>query len=136
MEDASHVIVYRRFFGVLLAVLPGLVLCYIACGITMLIVGDAIGANFGWAIGFGALLFMLVLIAWIFIGSMLEKWTEEKSAGFLAGVAAPFIFVLMGGFCGMFLWVENIRDCRHQCDEHATEDTSRRESCRASCAAL
>src|SRR5688572_31236946 len=100
MEDASHVLVYRRFFGVLLTVLPGLVLCYIAAGLIMLLIGDALDAGFGWAAGIGAAMFTIVLVSWIFIGSMIERWTEEKSGMFLFGVSVPFLVILFGGFCG------------------------------------
>src|SRR5262245_46369232 len=112
MEDASHVIVYRRFFGVLLTVLPGLVLCYIMAAIIMAIVGDLAGAEFGCAAGVGAVMCTLVVVAWIFIGSMLERWTEEKSGMFLFGVSLPFILMVIGGFCGWFIWIEALRSER------------------------
>lgn len=114
MDDASHVLVYRRFFGVLLTVLPGLVLCYILAGLIMLLIGDALDAGFGWAIGLGAAMFAIVLVGWIFIGSMIEKWTEEKSGMFLFGVSAPFLLILFGGFCGWYIYIESLRSDRHE----------------------
>lgn len=112
MEDASHLLVYRRFFGLILTVLPGLDLCYIVAALVMALIGDALGADFGWAVGFGAIGFVLVLFAWIFIGPIIERWAEDKPMGLLAGASVPFILLTLGGLLAFYIWVEALREER------------------------
>jgi hypothetical protein len=112
MEDTTHLQVYRRFFALLIVVLPGVVLCYsVAVGL-MALFGDAIGLDSGWAIGFGAIGFAAIIVTWIFLGPLIERWAEEKPLGLLAGVATPLILITIGGMLGFYLYIEGLREER------------------------
>src|SRR5690606_7623938 len=83
MEDASHLLQDRRFFGLLFSVLPGLELMY---GLTFLVIwlfADVLQVPWGWGVGLGGLTFALTLVIWLFVGMGIQKWTEDKSGKFL-----------------------------------------------------
>ncbi len=93
MEDATHLLQYRRFFGILFSVLPGLELTYGLAGLVLWILADLAGLDFGWGAGLAAITFALTLSGWLFVGMGIQKWAEDKSAGFLFGINVPFLLI-------------------------------------------
>lgn len=101
MDDASHLLQYRRFFGTLFSVLPGLELTYALSALVLYLLADVAEIEWGWGVGFAGITFALTLAAWLFIGMGIQKWAEEKSATFLAILNAPFLVV----FFGFMFWL-------------------------------
>ncbi len=101
MEDASHLLQYRRFFGTLFSVLPGLELTYALSAFVLWLLADVIEIEWGWGIGVAGITFFLTLTAWLFVGMGIQKWAEEKTATFLFALNAPFLLV----FFGFMFWL-------------------------------
>ena len=104
MDDNSHTLVYRRFFGILASTLPGLNLVLGLAALTLWIFGDLVMIEWGWAVGIAAIVLCATFVAWVFIGLGVQKWAEDKSAGLLFGINAPFILV-DAAFMGWLFWV-------------------------------
>ncbi len=103
MEDASHLLQYRRFFGLLFSVLPGLELMY---GLTFLVIwlfADVLQVPWGWGVGLGGLTFALTLVIWLFVGMGIQKWTEDKSGKFLFALNVPFLVILFVSMGWLFV---------------------------------
>lgn len=99
MSDAIHLQIYRRFFAVLLSVVPGLNLIVGLAALVLWLFADVIEVDWGFGVGLAAVTFAIAFVAWIFVGLGLQKWAEHKGAGLLFGLCAPFLlldFVLMG----------------------------------------
>lgn len=105
MDDATHLLQYRRFFGILFSVLPGLVLTYALAAGVIWLVADVIQAPWGLAVGLGGLTFTLILSGWLFVGMGIQRWTEDKSATFLFAVNAPFLIIFLGFMVWLFFAV-------------------------------
>jgi hypothetical protein len=103
MEDASHLLQYRRFFGIIFSVLPGLELTYALAGVTMYVLGDVAGLDFGVSIGLSAIVFVLTFVGWLFAGTAIQKWTEDKPGMFLFGISSPFLLIFFG-VMGWLFW--------------------------------
>ena len=93
MSDAIHLQIYRRFFAVLLSVVPGLNLVLGLAALVLWLFADVIEADWGFSVGLGAVTFAIAFVAWIFVGLGVQKWAEHKSAGLLIGLCAPFLAV-------------------------------------------
>jgi len=91
MSDSTHTLVYRRFFAILFSVLPGLNLVLGVGALVLFLLNDIVGMEWGWALGIAAIVLSVMFILWIFIGLGVQKWAEEKPAGMLFGLNAPFI---------------------------------------------
>lgn len=104
MDDASHLLQYRRFFGLLFSVLPGLELMYGLTFLAIWLFADVIQIPWGWGVGLGGLTFALTLTVWLFVGMGIQKWAEDKSGMFLFALNAPFLLIFFG-FMG-WLFVE------------------------------
>lgn len=102
MEDASHLLQYRRFFALLFSVLPGLELMYGLAALMLWLFADVIGIEFGWGAGIAAITFALTLAVWLFAGLGIQKWAEDKSAGFLFALNLPFLLVFFGTMGWLF----------------------------------
>lgn len=105
MEDATHLLQYRRFFGLLFSVLPGLELMY---GLTFLVIwifADLIQIPWGWGVGLGGLTFALTLTVWLFVGMGIQKWAEEKTGMFLFALNVPFLLIFFGTMIWLFVEV-------------------------------
>ena len=99
MSDAIHLQIYRRFFAVLLSVVPGLNLVVGLAALVLWLFADVIEVDWGFGVGLAAVTFAVSFFAWIFAGLGVQKWAEHKGAGLLFGLCAPFLlldFVLMG----------------------------------------
>lgn len=106
MDDSAHTQVYRRFFAVLLSVLPGLNLVLgVASGVIFLL-NDILDLEWGWSIGAGAVALGLTFVVWVLVGLGIQKWAENKSAGMLFGLNAPFI--LVDGVIAGWLFFETV----------------------------
>lgn len=103
MEDHSHLQVYRRFFGTLLSVVPGVNLVLGIAALVLWIFADLVEIEWGWAVGIAAVVLAICFVAWIFIGLGVQKWAESKSAGLLFGINAPFLLLDIG-FMGWLFW--------------------------------
>lgn len=103
MEDVSHLLQYRRFFGVLLSVLPGLEAAFGLSALTLFLVADALDGSWGLGIGLAALTFLLVLTIWIFVGQKIQEWAEDKSGMFLFGLCLPFLIIFFGAMTAIFM---------------------------------
>ncbi|MCZ7683694.1 MAG: hypothetical protein M5U28_34965 [Sandaracinaceae bacterium] len=101
MDDASHLLQYRRFFGTLFSVLPGLELTYALSALVLYLLADVAEIEWGWGIGFAGITFVLTLSVWLFVGMGIQKWAEEKTATFLFILNAPFLVV----FFGFMFWL-------------------------------
>jgi hypothetical protein len=106
MDDASHLLQYRRFFGTLFSVLPGLELTYALSALVLWVLGDIVLMEFGWALGLGAITFVLTFVIWLFVGMGIQKWVEDKSGTFLFVLNLPFLLIFFG-FMG-WLFVETV----------------------------
>lgn len=104
MDDATHLLQYRRFFGLLLSVLPGLVMMFALTFGVIWVTADLIQIPWGWGIGLGGLTFALTLVGWLFLGMWIQRWAEDKSGKFLFALNLPFLLIL-AGFMG-WLFVE------------------------------
>jgi hypothetical protein len=94
MEDDTHLLQYKRFFAVLLSVLPGMLVSYGLTAFVLWLFDDVLNM-FGVAAGLGGFVFFGTVVAWIFIGLMIQRWAEEKPMGFLAGLCSPFIIIIV-----------------------------------------
>ncbi len=103
MEDASHLLQYRRFFGLLLSVLPGLELVYALSALVVWILGDLVLMEFGWALGLGAITFVLTFVIWLFAGMGIQKWVEDKSGMLLFLINLPFLLVFFAFMGWLFV---------------------------------
>lgn len=101
MSDATHMLVYRRFFAVLFSVLPGLNMIVGLSALLLWLLADVVGMEWGWGVGLAAILFAILFVVWIVVGLGVQKWAEEKSTGLLFGLNAPFIVVDLG----LLLWL-------------------------------
>lgn len=101
MDDASHLLQYRRFFGILFSVLPGLELTYGMSALVLWLLADVAEIEWGWGIGIAGITFALTLTLWLFVGMGIQKWAEEKTATFLFILNAPFLVV----FFGFMIWL-------------------------------
>ncbi len=102
MDDASHLLQYRRFFGILFSVLPGLELTYGLAAVVLWLLADVIGVDFGWGAGLAGITFFLTLTGWLFVGMGIQKWAEDKTAGFLFGINVPFLLIFFGAMGWLF----------------------------------
>ncbi len=93
MSDSTHTLVYQRFFAVLFSVLPGLNLILGLSALTLYLLVDMGGLEWGWGVGISAIVLSILFLIWIFVGLGVQKWAEEKPAGMLFGLNAPFIVV-------------------------------------------
>lgn len=119
MDDATHLLQYRRFFAILFSVLPGLVLTYALSALVIWVVADVMLAPWGLAVGLAGLTFTLVLSAWLFIGMGIQRWTEDKSATFLFAVNAPFLVIFLGFMTWLFFAVVVNGPSLTDVEEHA-----------------
>ena len=92
MENA-HTQVYRRFFAITLSVIPGVNLVLGLAALVLWLLADLAGMEWGWALGVAAIVLCLIFVGWIFVGLGVQKWAEDKSAGMLFGLNAPFMLV-------------------------------------------
>jgi hypothetical protein len=111
MEDATHVMVYRKFFASLLAILPGLLLVYGLFSLTLFLLSDVAGIAWGWGIGISAIVFALTLSIWLFVGMAIQKWAEDKTGTFLFALNSPFILIWIA-IMGWLFWVSVINASR------------------------
>lgn len=96
MEDASHLLQYRRFFGILFSVLPGLELTYGLAALVIWLLTDVVQIPWGWGVGLGAITYVTTFGVWLFVGMGIQRWAEDKSAKFLFLLNVPFLVVLFG----------------------------------------
>ena len=91
MSDAIHLQVYRRFFAVLISVIPGVNLSLGLGALMLWLFADVIEIDWGVSVGIGAVTLAVVFLIWIFVGLGVQKWAEHKSAGLLFGLCMPFL---------------------------------------------
>ncbi|HEY8431113.1 MAG TPA: hypothetical protein VIL20_22190 [Sandaracinaceae bacterium] len=103
MEDASHLLQYRRFFGTLFSVLPGLELTYGLSALVLWLFADVAELDWAWGVGLAGITFAVTLSVWLFVGMFVQRWTEDKSATFLFLLNAPFLLIFFG-FMGWLFW--------------------------------
>jgi hypothetical protein len=70
-DDSFLYLIYRRFFAVMMSVLPGLLLVFAFPAVTMLIL-DLIGAPMGWSLFAGFVVLVFTFIGSIFLGLLIQ----------------------------------------------------------------
>lgn len=103
MEDTSHLLQYRRFFGTLFSVLPGLELVYGLSALLLYLLADTLMMDWGWAVGVAAIAFVVTFGIWLFVGTFIQRWVEDKSGTLLFILNLPFLVVLLGFLGWLFV---------------------------------
>lgn len=93
MDDNSHTLVYRRFFGILASTLPGLNLVLGLAALMLWVFADLVGMEWGWAIGIAAIILCFSFVGWLFVGVLIQQWAQDKSTGLLVAINAPFLLI-------------------------------------------